>query len=280
MPHGASLALTSPVISVVSCPCISNTPELRKREKRACFSEVSLCQSGLLTALKLKIGEKKERERERKLVTLHPEFVTHLPFCSRSHRKTGGLDPERTAPQARPETARVTASTLQGKLADLGRGWGEEAARLLCNSDGNVLLGLFTICWAHRHFSIWSLINVLTTKPHQTCSTGISEALVYKVSAAEFLSNSMALSLNLLRHIFVRNSFNSLEVSQMDNVRKCTLFLMISLNTILDPNCLYPFDNLEISYRNIKRHALTFPQLMVTRAFSHQVLNHHQDSKP
>ena len=100
----------------------------------------------------------------------------------------------------------------------LGRGWGEEAARLLCNSDGNVLLGLFTICWAHRHFSIWSLINVLTTKPHQTCSTGISEALVYKVSAAEFLSNSMASSLNLLRRIFVRNSYNSLEVSQMDNI--------------------------------------------------------------
>lgn len=34
----------------------------------------------------------------------------------------------------------------------------------------------------------------------------------------------------------------------MDNILMCTLFLMISLNTILDPNCLYPFDNLEISY--------------------------------
>lgn len=55
---------------------------------------------------------------------------------------------------------------------------------------------------------------------------------------------------------------------------------MISLNTILDPNCLYPFDNLEISYQNIKRSALTFPQVMVTPAFSSQVLNHHQDSKP
>lgn len=161
---------------------------------------------------------KKKKKRKRKLVTLHPDSVTHLSFCSHSLGKIGGLDPERAAPQAHPETARVTASTLQGKLADLGRGWGEEAARLLCNSDGNVLLGLFTICWAHRHFSIWSLINVLTTKPHQTCSTGISEALVYKVSAAEFLSNSMASSLNLLRRIFVRNSYNSLEVSQMDNI--------------------------------------------------------------
>ena len=204
-----SVYYTSSVISVVPYPCSSSTAEPRKREKRACFSDVSLCQSALLTALKLKIGEKKKKKRKRKLVTLHPESVSHLSFCSHSHGKIGGLDPERAAPQAHPEPARVTASTLQGKLADLGRGWGEEAARLLCNSDGNVLLGLFTICWAHRHFSIWSLINVLTTKPHQTCSTGISEALVYKVSAAEFLSNSMALSLNLLRHIFIRNSFYS-----------------------------------------------------------------------
>lgn len=132
---------------------------------------------------------------------------------------------------AHPNQARVTASTLQGKLADLGRGWGEEAASLLCNSDGNVLLGLFTICWAHRHFSIWSLINVLTTKPHQTCSTGISEALVYKVNVAAFLSNSKtfynlrmawsAVGLNLLRQIFVINSYNCSEVSQMNNIWKC-----------------------------------------------------------
>lgn len=277
-PRGESLAFPSSVISVVSYPCISNTPEFRKREKRACFSEVSLCQSGLLTALKLKIGKKKKK-RKRKLVTLHPDSVTHLSFCSHSHGKIGGLDPERAAPQAHPETARVTASTLQGKLADLGRGWGEEAARLLCNSDGNVLLGLFTICWAHRHFSIWPLINVLTTS-HSKRAALVLPRRVFTVSAAEFLSNSMASSLNLLRRIFVRNSYSSLEVSQMDNIWMCTLFLMISLNTILDPNCLYPFDNLEISYQNIKRSALTFPQVMVTPAFSSQVLNHHQDSKP
>lgn len=111
----------------------------------------------------------------------------------------------------------MTASTLQGKLADLGRGWGEEAARLLCNSDGNVLLGLFTICWAHRHFSIWPLINVLTTS-HSKRAALVLPRRVFTVSAAEFLSNSMASSLNLLRRIFVRNSYSSLEVSQMDNI--------------------------------------------------------------
>lgn len=65
MPHGESLACTSSVISVVPYPCSSSTAEPRKREKRACFSEVSLCQSALLTALKLKIGEKKKKRRER-----------------------------------------------------------------------------------------------------------------------------------------------------------------------------------------------------------------------
>lgn len=100
-PRGESLAFPSSVISVVSYPCISNTPEFRKREKRACFSEVSLCQSGLLTALKLKIGKKKKK-RKRKLVTLHPDSVTHLSFCSHSHGKIGGLDPERAAPKPIP----------------------------------------------------------------------------------------------------------------------------------------------------------------------------------
>lgn len=214
-----------------SAPRSSNAPELGKREKGAWFSEVSLYQSDLLTALRLKRHLFLSRKREREPGNT-ASCLCHSPVLPwKDWGPWSWQWPHHPPAPAHPNQAHVTASTLQGKLADLGRGWGEEAASLLCNSDGNVLLGLFTICWAHRHFSIWSLINVLTTKPHQTGSTGISEALVYKVNAAAFLSNSntfynlrmawSAVGLNLLRQIFVINSYHCSEVSQMNNIWKC-----------------------------------------------------------
>lgn len=114
------------------------------------------------------------------------------------------------------KSARGESQHSSSRLADLGRGWGQEAASLLCNSDDNVLLGLFTICWAHTHFSMRSLINVLTTKPHQTWRPGVPEALVYRVSATAFLSKSKtfchlsmacsAVGFNSLRQLFMSST--------------------------------------------------------------------------
>lgn len=52
-----------------------------------------------------------------------------------------------------------------------GRGLCQPSLQFRCN----VLLSWLTICRACRCVSVWSLINVLTTKPGESCKTGLSD---------------------------------------------------------------------------------------------------------
>lgn len=155
-------------------PLSSKAPALRKRKE----SLLPGCQPGPEWSLgSFKFNPPTYPPKKRMLILRIPSQSLPAPLSSHALKeRLGALGTECGSPwQPAPpclKSALATASTLQGRLAGPGRGWAEAAASLLCNSDGNVLLGLFTICWAHRLSSVWSLITVLTTKPQRTGRTG------------------------------------------------------------------------------------------------------------